>query len=49
MREMLFSDPETSQFLAAVERLKRLIRRKQRLTRQARQRLKSTLRKLQAN
>jgi len=44
---MLFAEPETSKFLAAVEQLKRLIRRKERLTRQARHRLKVTLRKLQ--
>ena len=43
---MLFREPETTQFLAAIERLKRLLRRKKRLTREARQRLKQTLRKL---
>jgi hypothetical protein len=43
---MLFGEPETTHFLAAVQRLKRLIRRKERLTRQARQRLKLTLRNL---
>jgi hypothetical protein len=43
---MLFGEPETSRFLAAVERLKRQRRRKARQTRQAKQRLRATLRKM---
>jgi hypothetical protein len=43
---MLYAEPETSRFLAAVQRLKRLQRRKLRLTRQAKQRVRSALRKL---
>jgi hypothetical protein len=43
---MLYGEPETSRFLAAVQRLKRQQRRKVRLTRQAKQRVRSALRKL---
>ncbi len=43
---MLFGEPETIHFLAAVQRLKRILRRKQRLTRQAKQKVRVTLRKL---
>lgn len=45
---MLYAEPETTYFLAAVERLKRTIRRRRRLTRQAKQKLKTTLRKIRA-
>jgi hypothetical protein len=43
---MIFGEPETSRFLAALQRLKREQRRKERLTRQAKQRVRSTLRKM---
>jgi hypothetical protein len=43
---MVYGEPETSRFLAAVERLKRQLRRKERLTRQAKQRVRAVLRKL---
>jgi hypothetical protein len=43
---MLYGEPETSRFLAAVQRLKRQQRRKMRLTRLAKQRVRSALRKL---
>jgi len=43
---MLFGEPETTKFLAAVRRLKRLLRRRERLTRRARLRVKLTLRQL---
>jgi hypothetical protein len=43
---MLYGEPETSRFLAAVERLKKQQRLKQRQTRLAKQRVRSVLRKL---
>lgn len=43
---MLYGEPETSRFLVAVHRLKQLQRRKERLTRLAKQRVRSALRKL---
>jgi hypothetical protein len=43
---MLFGEPETSRFLAAVQRFKRQQRKKERLTRQAKQRVRSMLRKM---
>jgi hypothetical protein len=43
---MLYGEPETSRFLAAVQRLKQQQRRKVRLTRQAKQRVRTVLRKL---
>lgn len=43
---MLFGEPETPRFLAAVQRLKQLQRRKERQTRQAKQRVRSALRKI---
>jgi hypothetical protein len=43
---MLYGEPETLRFLAAVQRLKRQQRRKERLTRLAKQRVRSVLRKL---
>jgi hypothetical protein len=43
---MIYGEPETSRFLAAVQRLKRQQRRKERQTRLAKQRVRSALRKL---
>lgn len=43
---MIYGEPETSQFLAAVQRLKQLQRRKDRQTRQAKQRVRLALRKI---
>jgi hypothetical protein len=43
---MVYSEPETSRFLAAVERLKQAKREKKRQTRQAKQRVRTTLQKL---
>ncbi len=43
---MLFGEPETSRFLAAVQRLKEQQRRKVRQARQAKQRVRVVLRKM---
>lgn len=43
---MLYGEPETSRFLAAVQRLKRQQRRKERQTRQAKLRVRAVLRKM---
>jgi hypothetical protein len=43
---VIFGEPETSRFLVAVQRLKRRQRRKERLTRQAKQRVRAALRKM---
>ena len=43
---MIYGEPETSRFLAAVQRLKRQRRRKARQTRQAKQRVRLVLRKM---
>jgi hypothetical protein len=43
---VLFAAPETSRFLAAVQRFKQQHRRKVRQTRQAKQRVRSVLRKI---
>ena len=43
---MLFGEPETARFLAAVQRLKRQRRRKTRETRLAKQRVRAVLRKM---
>jgi hypothetical protein len=43
---MLFGEPETARFLAAVQRLKRQRRRKTRETRLAKQRVRTVLRKM---
>jgi hypothetical protein len=43
---MLYGEPETSRFLAAVQRLKLRKRRKDRLTRRAKQRVRAALRKM---
>ncbi|HYV35218.1 MAG TPA: hypothetical protein VE988_05910 [Gemmataceae bacterium] len=43
---MIYGEPETPKFLAALERLKQAKERKQRQTRQAKQRLRATLRKV---
>jgi len=45
---VLYSEPETSRFLAAVKRLKRLQQKRERQTRAAKQRIRQTLRKLRA-
>jgi hypothetical protein len=46
--EMVYGEPETARFLAAVQRLKRQQRRKEKMTREAKQKLRSVLRKLRA-
>jgi hypothetical protein len=43
---MLYGEPETARFLAAVRRLKRQQRRKDRQTRLAKQRVYTVLRKM---
>jgi hypothetical protein len=43
---MIYGEPETLRFLAAVQRLKRQRRRKERQTRLAKQRVRVVLRKL---
>ncbi len=43
---MVYGEPETAQFLAAVQRLKRQRRRLERQTRLAKQRLRAALRKM---
>lgn len=43
---MIYGEPETSRFLAAVQRIKRQQRKKERLTRQAKQRVRAMLRKM---
>jgi hypothetical protein len=43
---VIYEEPETSRFLAAVQRLKRQQRRKQRETRLAKQRVRAALRKI---
>jgi hypothetical protein len=43
---MIYGEPETSRFLAAVQRLKRQRRRKARQTRLAKQRVRLVLRKM---
>jgi hypothetical protein len=42
---MLYGEPETSRFLAALERMKREQRKRERQTRLARQRIRAALRK----
>ena len=43
---MLYSEPETTRFLAAVQRLKRMQRKRERQTRLAKQRVRAALRKM---
>jgi hypothetical protein len=43
---MIYGEPETPRFLAALQRLKRAQRKKARQTRQAKQRVRATLRKM---
>ncbi len=43
---MIYGEPETARFLAAVQRLKRQKQLKQRQTRQAKQRVRTALRKM---
>ena len=43
---MIYGEPETPRFLVAVQRLKQLQRRKERQTRQAKQRVRLALRKM---
>jgi hypothetical protein len=43
---VIYGEPETSRFLVAVQRLKRQQRRKERLTRRAKQRVRAALRKM---
>jgi hypothetical protein len=42
---VLFGEPEASRFLAALERLKKEQRRREQRTRQAKQRVRASLRK----
>lgn len=46
---MLYGEPESTQFLAAVQRLKRQRRRKDRQTRLAKQRVRTVLRKMRGS
>jgi hypothetical protein len=43
---MIFGEPETPRFLVAVQRLKQQQRRRERQTRQAKQRARAVLRKM---
>jgi hypothetical protein len=43
---MIYGEPETPRFLAAVQRLKQQQRRRERQTRQAKQRVRLALRKM---
>src|SRR5438105_4722363 len=43
---MIYGEPETPRFLAAVRRLKRRQRKRERLTREAKQRVRAALRKM---
>ena len=43
---MVYGEPETPRFLAALEKLKRLQRRRERQTRLAKQRVRAVLRKM---
>ena len=43
---MIFGEPETPRFLAALQRLKKQQRKKERLTRLAKQRVRVALRKM---
>ena len=43
---MLYGEPETTRFLAAVQRLKRMQRKRERQTRLAKQRVRAVLRKM---
>jgi len=45
---MVYGEPETARFLAAVQRLKRQQLRKEKTTRETKQKLRSVLRKLRA-
>jgi len=46
---MIYGEPETSRFLAAVQRLKQQQRKREKQTRQAKQRVREALRKLRAD
>lgn len=43
---MIFGEPETPRFLAALERLKRQQRKREQQTRRAKQRVRATLKKM---
>ena len=43
---MIYGEPETLRFLVALQRLKRLQRKKERQTRLAKQRIRAALRKM---
>ena len=43
---VIYGEPETARFLVAVQRLKRQLRRKERQTRLAKQRVRAALRKM---
>lgn len=43
---MIYGEPETPRFLVAVQRLKRQQRKKERQTRQAKERVRAALRKM---
>ncbi len=43
---MIYGEPDTTRFLAAVQRLKKQQRQRERLTRRAKQRVRAALRKM---
>jgi hypothetical protein len=43
---VIYGEPDTSRFLAAVQRLKKQQRKRERMTRQAKQRVRAALRKM---
>ena len=45
---VIYGEPDTSRFLAAVQRLKKQQRKRERLTREAKQRVRAALRKMRA-
>jgi hypothetical protein len=46
---VIYGEPDTLRFLAAVQRLKQQQRRKERQTKQAKQKVRDVLRKIRAN
>ena len=46
---VIYGEPDTSRFLAAVQRLKKQQRKRERMTRQAKQRVRAALRKMRAS
>ena len=45
---MIYGEPETARFLTAVQRLKQQLRRRERQTRLAKQRVRAILRKIRS-